>query len=204
MPGVTPNRSIRYPLYGEAALPPIAMEATAIDIDTAATTTDGLRAGALHKPRASILSTLGIGSGQAITKASITGLTFNQLNYDNTAAQNFADLGNNRLVCRTAGVYYITAGGTADFSGSMTTPCTLQIAISRNGNTSSLPDFQPHKYFTPDMTAGFLDISVSAWSFMVLAVNDLITANFFWNAANTPTLNFANAFLSATMLCTNP
>lgn len=203
MPGVTPNRSLRYPLFGEPSLPSIQQEQLAVDLDTAFTTTDGLRTAALHRPRASIRSSLNVGSGQVIAKGAVTGLTYNTLNYDNTAAGNFADLANNRLVCRTAGVYLVQVGAVADFSASMTTPCCLQIAISRNGSTS-LPDFQPHKMYTPDMTAGFLDISISAWSFMVLAVSDTLTSNFFWTAANTPTLNVAAAFLSATMWCTNP
>jgi hypothetical protein len=193
MPGLTPNRSIRYPLPGESGLGAIQLEQAVADLDVAYTTTDGLRSQAVHKPYAALSLATGAPS---IAKNTVTTLGFTRTTYDNQ----LADLASNRLKCQVAGLYFLRGYTTWLDTATLTTPCAVQLALSINGSTS-LPTFIPHKLTT---VLGQENFAIDTWGLVPLAVNDVVTLTFFWTAANTPTVTVQNTILSGFMWCTNP
>jgi hypothetical protein len=198
MPGATPFRSIRYPLPGEPGAGDLGMETMARDLDASYTATDALRAAALGKPRAALYRSNAAGT-QSVAKGANVTLTFSNAIYDN--AGGMADLANNRLLCKKAGLYYLRGATNYSSSATMTTPANVQLGLSLNGATT-LPNFIPHKVTLFD---GSTFITPNVWAMMLLAVNDVVTLVEFWTATAPAGPNTVqNTWLEGAMLCTNP
>ena len=191
MPGLTPNRSIRFPLYGEPGYGDVAMETMVRDLDVSYTASDTARSGAVHKPRAVVENT----GTQSIAKGTVTQMAVNATIFDNA---NMSNIAGNGLLCRLAGYYYVKASGRLQLSATYTN---FQIGVSRNAaNTNGSIDFPQHKQ-TGAFNGGF-SWRVTAWGMMQLAVNDTITSYVSWNGTPAGPGTLSHARIEAFMVST--
>lgn len=197
MPYTTFNRGLRVPLLSELAGPDD-IQQLATDLDTAFTTTDGLRTAAARRPRACVYNPTA--ASQSLAKNTKQQATLSTVFYD---TNNMADTANNQLVCRTAGVYLVVGGVDYQSIGQPNPDdgASVAVAISRNNvTTEPSQDFVVYKPLPTNaswrLTVGHL---------FVLAVNDTLRVYQFWTGTNPAgSQSVGSQILTAFMVCTNP